>query len=185
MKPNQHPARAACHACPSRSAACVTNTEIGTRHRSTGTTRLNGGNDIAKSAADASAASASPRLCTMPPARIFIAPRVQPSRPSLHPYASRTNFSPFFGRLLHRLHQLLYHQLIRREFVRSLLAYQRDEMRKLRAVALNEGTLACCSAGRRNVGRSAVQQFHDTQRREPSASTRCSRLEPPAIVLAD
>src|SRR6185437_2619714 len=148
MKPNQNPARAACHACPSRSAACVTITAIATRHSSTGTTRLNGGNDIANSAADASAASASGRLGTIPPERIFIAARCQPSRASLHSYASRTNFAAFFGGLVYRLHQLLHHQLIRRWLVRSLVAHERYEMRQLRAVALYERALARRGAGR-------------------------------------
>src|SRR6185437_4143655 len=142
MKPNQKPARAACHACPSRSAACVTITAIGTRQSNTGTTRLNGGKEIANSAADASAASASPRLGTSPPARIFIAPRSQPARVSLHSCSSRTDFASFFGRLVHRLHKLLHHKLIRGRLVRDLVANERDKMRQLRAIALNKRALA-------------------------------------------
>ena len=75
-------------------------------------------------------------------------------------------------------------RLIRRRLVRTLLAHDRDEVRQLRAIRLNERALAPRGAGRRHVGCPAVQLLHDAQRRHARAAARREDLEPPALLLS-
>lgn len=75
--------------------------------------------------------------------------------------------------------------LIGGRFVARLAAHNRDEVRDLGAIRLDERALASGGAGRRHVGRAAIQLLHHSEWSETRAPSRGERLEPESLFLAD